>query len=478
MTTVTLYPYTKSDIHPGIAHVGVGGFHRAHQAVYLDRLAARGERDWGICGVGLMPGDRRMRDALASQGLDYMVVERKAGEAPTAYTVGSIVGFLLSEDNPQTLIEHLASPNTKIVSLTITEGGYTLVGKDGSLLLAVSADLDPETEPRTVFRYVMEALALRRHRGIAPFTVMSCDNIQSNGLVAREAFCGFADMFDSKMGTWMRQEVAFPSSMVDRITPVTTDADRGWVAEEFGVQDAWPVICEPYLQWVLEDRFTSTRPTLEDVGVQVVDDVAPFERMKLRLLNGGHQVLGQFGALLGKEFVHDAIHEPALAAFMGRYHSEALPTVGPVPDSNLADYCDSVAHRFANSAIADTVARICQDASDRIPKFVLPVVHDQLVTGAPIQATAGVVAAWAANVERAYLAGGAAAIDDRQRDLLATMASRSLADPTGFLQERSIFADLVSHPEFVDPYVAMLTAIRNGGAALALQEVCETGAFA
>ena len=332
--------YRREDLRVGIVHIGVGNFHRAHQAMYLDRLLNQGEAaGWAICGVGLLPGDTRVRDALRGQDLRYTLVERSPDGTATARSIASIVDFLYAPDDPEAVFERLAHPDTRIVSLTITEGGYNLT--DGGRFDAddplVQRDLAAGATPATVFGVVVEGLRRRRDRGIPPFTVMSCDNLPGNGHVARQSFTSYARLADPELGQWVGREVAFPNSMVDRITPVTTDETRRYVAQTYHVSDAWPVICEDFTAWVLEDQFTLGRPPYEDAGVTLVPDVAPYEQMKLRLLNAGHQAIAYFGYLLGYRFAHEAVADPAIAALARDYmHDEAEPTLEPCRASTWA----------------------------------------------------------------------------------------------------------------------------------------------
>jgi mannitol 2-dehydrogenase len=375
--------YDRAGITAGIAHIGVGGFHRAHQAMYVDRLLREGlARDWGILGVGVLPQDRAIRDALAAQDHLYTLVERHADGSDDPQTIGSIVDFVLAPDDPGAAADRLADERIRIVSLTITEGGY-----------------EPGA-PTQAHALVAEALRRRRDRGIAPFTVMSCDNLEHNGERARAALARFAG---GELGGWIEREVAFPASMVDRITPATTDADRAELQRRFGIEDRWPVVCEPFAQWVLEDAFALGRPPWEDAGVQLVADVAPYELMKLRLLNGSHQALAYLGALLGHELVHDAASDPPLRAFVRAYMDrEATPTLAPVPGIDVDVYKDTLLERFANPRIRDTIARLAVDSANRMTKFVLPVLRRQLETGGEIERASTVVAAWELAEPEAY----------------------------------------------------------------------------
>jgi mannitol 2-dehydrogenase len=262
--------YDRDLVTPGVVHFGVGGFHRAHQAMYHDRLLSEGTApDWGICGVGVMPADRRMKEVLKAQDGLYTLVLKHSDGTYEPRVIGSIVEYLYAPDNPEAVIEKMAAPTTRIVSLTITEGGYNindLTGEFDASNEDVVRDLAPGAVPRTVFGLVIEALRRRWKRGLAPFTVMSCDNLQDNGYRSRRAFTAFARLRDPELGDWVEREARFPNSMVDRITPVTTDADRAEVRERFGIEDQWPVVCEPYTQWVLEDAFTAGRPEVRDRG--------------------------------------------------------------------------------------------------------------------------------------------------------------------------------------------------------------------
>ena len=339
-TDVSLPRYDRRDVTTGIVHIGVGNFHRSHQAMYIDTLMNSGAAlNWGICGIGLQPSNVAMRDALAAQDGLYTLVIRHGDGTWDARVIGSIVEYLFAPDDPEAAIEKMAAPSTRIVSLTVTEGGYNLDAVTGEFNAsdeAVMADLRPGAVPRTVFGLVTEALARRRARGIPAFTIASCDNIQGNGHVSRRVFTAFARLRDPELADWMIREVRFPNCMVDRITPKTAEEDRAEVARRFGIDDHWPVFCEPFTQWVLEDDFTDGRPPLEDVGVQIVADVEPYELMKLRLLNASHQALCYPGHLVGHRFVHEVTTDPLFARFLLDYMTqEAIPTLRPVPGVDL-----------------------------------------------------------------------------------------------------------------------------------------------
>jgi mannitol 2-dehydrogenase len=467
--------YDRALVTPGIVHVGVGGFHRAHQAMYTDRLLSEGALDWGICGVGVMPADREMKQVLDAQDSLYTLVLKYSDGTYEPRVIGSIVEYLYAPDDPEAVIEKMAAESTRIVSLTITEGGYNISDVTGQFDLTnpdVARDLEPGAVPRTVFGLVTEALRRRWMRGLAPFTVMSCDNLQDNGYLSKRVFTAFARLRDPELGDWVESEARFPNSMVDRITPVTTDADRHEVRERFGIEDRWPVVCEPYTQWVLQDSFTAGRPPYEQVGVQVVDRVEPYELMKLRLLNGSHQAMCYFAYLCGYRLVHQAAQDPLFQAFLlGYMDQEATPTLAPVPGVDLEGYKYTLLERFSNPQIRDTIARICAESSDRIPKWLLPVVREQLANGGEIRRSAAVVASWARYAEGIDEAGQPIEVVDRLRDSLMRAARRQREDPDAFIANRDVFGDLVDQKPFVSAYRFALASLHQRGARATLESL-------
>jgi mannitol 2-dehydrogenase len=473
--------YDRSTIRVGIVHFGVGGFHRAHQAMYLDRLMNEGKAlDWGICGVGVMPADQAMADALGPQDGQYTLVVKHSDGRLEPRVIGSVVDYLYAPDDPERVLELLCREQTRIVSLTITEGGYNVNQATGEFIAdepGIAADLAPGAAPRTVFGYVAEALDRRRRAGIAPFTVMSCDNIQSNGHVARRMFTAFAALKDPELAQWMTEYVHFPNSMVDRITPVTTEADREELEEQFGLDDNWPVVCEPFTQWVLEDDFSLGRPPLEQAGVQLVEDVAPYELMKLRLLNAGHQAIAYFGYLLGHRYVHDAATDPRLVAYVRTYMDlEATPTLQPVPGVDLDAYKAELIHRFSNPEIRDTVARLCAESTDRIPKWVVPVIRYNLETGGPITHATAIVASWARYAEGVDEDGNPIHIVDRLAGQVTAAAGQYANDPAALLKLGHLFGDLAEDSRFLDTYLRIASLIHTYGSAHTLNEL-NSGSF-
>jgi mannitol 2-dehydrogenase len=476
--------YDRDTVTPGVVHLGVGGFHRSHEAAYLDTLLARGNTEWGIHGVGLQPSNVGMRDALAAQDCLYTLVLRHNDGAWDPRVIGSIIDYSLAPADPDAVLAALTDPRTRIVSLTVTEGGYSIdpiTGHFDPTTPAVAADLSrdggaPSTmssAPSTMFGFVTEALARRRAAGHGPFTILSCDNIQGNGHVAHDTFTSFARLRDPDLAAWIADEVRFPNCMVDRITPQTTDADRAELARRFGVEDRWPVVCEPFTQWVLEDTFSNGRPPLDEVGVQLVSDVEPYELMKLRLLNASHQAMAYPGYLAGYRLVNDVAADPLFAGYLLDYMTqEAIPTLRPVPGIELTAYTHELIERFSNPEVGDTVARLCANTSDLIPKFLLPVVRANLSADRPIVRSVAVIAFWARYAEGVDEAGQSYPIDDVLEPQLRAAAARQSGTPTAFLYDnRNLFGDLIDNPRFTSLYLRLLESVRAHGVRATLAEL-------
>lgn len=462
-------PYDRNSLVPGIVHFGLGNFHRAHQAMFIDRLIRMGEaQDWAILGVGVMPGDSRMRDVMQEQDGLYTLVLKSHGKAEHL-VIGSIVGFLFAPDNPEAVLTAMTADTTRIVSLTVTEGGYNIDDALGTFKAdspAAVRDAEDPAHPTTTFGYIVEALRRRRAAGQKPFTVMSCDNLQGNGKIAHEAVVAQARITDPELAEWIDANVSFPNSMVDRITPVTTEDDIQFVRDNYGGDDAWPVTCEPFEQWVLEDKFTLGRPPLEDAGVQVVEDVVPYELMKLRLLNASHQALAHLGRLIPLEFADQAAADPDIQAFVRAYlEREAIPTLKPVPGIDLPDYVDTLFERFTNEAIKDTLARLAQDASDRMPKFVISTLRDNIAAGRSVQLGAALCAAWALGMEGVAEDGSKIAVDDQLSDeLLPLAAQQKQGQQTAVISNQRVFGTLADDATFVENFRRSLESLREHGA--------------
>jgi mannitol 2-dehydrogenase len=453
--------YDRNEISVGIVHFGVGGFHRAHQAMYVDALLDDGKaKDWGICGVGVMPADRRMADVLAAQDGLYTLVTEYPDGSREARVIGSIVEYRYAPDDPEAVVELIAAPGTRIVSLTITEGGY---------------DVDHQpTDGVSVFGLVTDALARRCERGLPSVTVVSCDNIEGNGDVARQAFTTHAERTHPGLAEWMTEHTRFPNSMVDRITPVTTPDVIEALATDFGVEDQWPVSAEPFTSWVLEDDFSDGRPPFEEVGVLLVDDVTPYELMKLRLLNASHQSLCYFAYLAGYRLVHEAAGDPLFAEFLLAYmDSEATPTLKPVPGIDLPDYKRTLIERFANPGVRDTIARLCFGSSDRIPKWLLPVIRENLRSGAPVRLSAATVASWARYAEGVDERGEPIDVQDQLADSLVPLARSQREHPTAFIENTAVFGDLAKESRFVDAYLWALDSLHRRGARATVESLVQ-----
>jgi mannitol 2-dehydrogenase len=466
--------YDRESLGSGIVHLGVGGFHRAHEAMYVDALLNQGlAAGWGITGVGLRAPDRKMLEAMQAQDCLYTLVVKHLDGSLEPRVIGSIVDYLFAPDDPEKVLDRMTDPATRIVSMTVTEGGYHVNQADGAFDDSdpqIRADIAGEGAPTTAFGFITEALARRRTAGTEPFTVMSCDNIQGNGTVAHDMITAFATLRDQELGAWIGEHVAFPNSMVDRITPVTTDTDRELLASEYGVEDRWPVVCESFAQWALEDTFPTGRPEFERVGVQVVDDVEPYELMKLRLLNASHQALCYLGYLSGYRYAHEVCSDPLFTEFLLDYmNHEATPTLEPVPGVDLEAYKLQLIERFANPEIRDTLARLAAESSDRIPKWLVPVIRDQLANDGEIRRSALVVAAWARYAEGVDESGDPIVVVDQRKDQVMERARRQHEEPLAFLEDRDLFADLQDQQRFTEEYLAALESLHAHGARATLE---------
>lgn len=465
--------YPRGDVTPSIVHIGVGGFYRSHQAVYLDRLLhLPGHAEWGYCGVGLLQHDAAMRDAMQAQDCLFTVVERSAG-VDSARVIGSVLEFMHAPDDPEAVLEKMADAGTRIVSLTITEGGYYVNQGNGEFDADhpdIVHDLAHPHAPRCSFGYLAEALERRRLRGLAPFTVMSCDNLQNNGDVMRKMLLAFTALRDPGLSAWLERHCAFPNSMVDRITPATTGEHRAFVRDAFGLADAWPVMTEPFLQWVIEDRFPGGRPAWELVGAQMTDDVLPYEKMKLRLLNAGHQSLCYLGMLFGQEFAHEAMADDDIRQlFSSMMDLEVTPLLPPVAGIDLGDYKRTLIERFSNPAIRDQLSRIGTEGSARIPKFVLPSVREQLERNGPVKLLAFVVASWFRYLNGVSEAGSPMPLIDPYGERLREHALRGGADAAVLLSMRELFGELADNARFTAQVQDGLTCLYRDGARAALR---------
>lgn len=469
--------YTREQLSPGIVHIGVGNFHRAHQAVYLDQLFNKGlDHDWAIIGAGVKSYDKAMRDRLAGQDWLTTVVELEPNGL-SARVTGVMTDF--ADIDPAALIATLIRPEMRIVSLTITEGGYYVDAKTGQLDLShheILSDIENPDAPQTIFGILIVALGLRKDSGLEPFTILSCDNLPENGHVARQTVVGLAKQMVPDLAGWIETNVAFPSSMVDCITPATSAREVALVAQKFGIQDDAPVACEPFRQWVMEDRFPAGRPALEEVGVQFVEDVAPYELMKLRILNGGHAAIAYPSALLGYHFVHEAMADPDISGWFKKLaRTDVIPVVPPISGIDFDEYLETCVLRFANPEIGDTVARLCLDGSNRQPKFILPTIADALQAGRSIEGLALEVAFWCRYCAESALENSGFVLEDERAEQLRDAAEISKDSPSAFLALDDVFGDLGRNDVFAEAFDRQLKSLWESGTRETLQAYLSEG---
>jgi len=460
--------YDRSQVRGAIFHVGVGGFHRAHLATYADELCAAGNLDWGIVGCGVLTFDEKMAGVLDAQDGLYTLIVRSA-DATESQVIGSIVDYIFAWPDPAAAIARIADPATQIVSLTITEGGYPVDDASGEY----QSD-SPNAGPSSAFGIVARGLEARRIAGGPPITIISCDNILTNGAVAKAATLGEAARHGDDLLAWIGESVRFPNSMVDRITPATSDSDRDWLRDTHGIADGWPVVTEPFRQWVIEDNFAGERLPLEDIDVIVTDDVEPYEFMKLRLLNAGHSCLAYLSALLGIELVDEAMAHPLIDAYLNEFlHTEAKPVLPHVAGIDIDAYIDTLIERFRNPAIGDQIARLCLDGTAKFPKFLLPTVSAQIAADGPLDFSALALAGWCQ-----YLLGEdqhGNSIDvagDPALDAAKAAASASVDNPTAFLDLDIVFDDTICNSEaFHAAFAQALERIRSTNVEAAITSI-------
>jgi mannitol 2-dehydrogenase len=461
--------FDPTSVRPGIVHIGPGNFHRAHMARYTHELmeADPSALGWGIVGAGLMPGDRVLGEALAAQDWLYTLVER--GEGERLRLVGSLAGMIMADDDPGALLDAIVGPATRIVSLTVTEHGYCLDPATRRLERshpAIARDLADPERPHSAVGIIAEAYRRRMLAGGRAFTAMSCDNIQHNGPVLVQAVLDYAALRSPELAGWIASEARFPSTMVDRITPMTRAEDIAYLAARHGMDDRCPVFCESFSQWVIEDDFADGRPDWDRVGAQFVPDVTPYEIMKLRLLNASHLAISGPGRLIGYGYVHEAIGDDLLRRYMrALMDRETGPTLPPVPGIDLTAYKASLIDRFANPAIRDSVERVNTDAA---LNYLLDPIREQLDRGQPVELLGFGVAAWIRRVRGEDERG--APIDVRH-PLAALLRERAIAggpDPMPVLRIESLFGTLADDAAFVAAIGRSLAAVYALGCRAAL----------
>lgn len=471
--TAHIPAYDRSAIKCGIMHMSIGGFHRSHQAVYVDEVLARGNTDWGICAIGLMPQDKDHIEKLQQQDNLYTILERTA-EADSARVVGSIIETIHAPSGPEKVLERLSDENIKILSLTVTEKGYCYdssknLDQANSLIQEDVANLG---QPKTALGYIVSGLKARKDNGKSSFTVMSCDNLPGNGHLTQKLVLQFAELVDSELAAWIKDNVSFPNSMVDRITPVTTDEIVQTVKTKFQIEDAWPVVCEDYMQWVLEDSFCNGRPPLEEAGVQIVPDVDPYEKMKVRLLNGSHSALSYLSYLKGYREVDKAMSDPLIRNFVRSYMDQDItPSVPNVPGIDLDEYKDKLIERFSNPAISDQVQRLAEDGSQKIPNAILPCIVHQLETGGSTKFAVLALAGWFRYLTAVDMDLKPIEIKDPLSEKLVAKAKLDSTSPVSLLGIEEIFGtQLPLNDNFVKDLATSMNKIEQNGVEKSLEE--------
>ncbi|MFN7225056.1 MAG: mannitol dehydrogenase family protein [Paracoccaceae bacterium] len=469
---VTLPGYDRTKLTPGIVHIGLGNFHRAHMAVYMDDLMSMGHaQDWAILGAGVREGDARMRDALLAQDCLSTVIELDP-KGKTARRVGAMIDFIEVQPDNAALIAAMIDPAIRIVSLTVTEGGYFINAANGQFdpdAAEIVHDAAHPDSPKTAFGAILAALKARRDAGIAPFTVMSCDNLPGNGHVTQAAVIGLARLTDQTFADWVQHDVAFPNGMVDRITPATGPRERAMAASLGLGDDPVPVTCEPFRQWVLEDKFPAGRPALELVGVTFTDDVHVYEAMKIRILNGGHATIAYPGGLMDIEYVHEAMANPLISGFLDKVErDEIIPYVAPVPNTDLNAYYGLIRDRFSNPEVADTERRLCLDGSNRQPKFIIPSLRDALAAGGQIEGLALVSALWCRYCAGTTDSGTVIAPNDPDWHTLQRLSLAAKSDPSIWIGQKAIYGETGHDPRFAVAFAQALSALWADGTAKTL----------
>ena len=467
--------YRRADLSPGIVHIGLGNFHRGHQAWYLHRLMQQGlALDWAIIGAGVRPGDAVMRDRLLAQDCLTTLIELDPAGI-SAEVIGSMIDFVPVEDGHGPLIATMSDPRIRIVSLTVTEGGYYLdaTGKFDVTHSDIQHDMAHPNTPRTAFGAMIAALANRKREGHAPFTGQSCDNLQGNGAILRRTLVGLARGSDAELADWIDATASFPNSMVDCIVPATGEAERER-ARSFGVEDAAPVTHENFRQWVIEDRFCQGRPDWDKVGATFTADVHRYEAMKIRMLNAGHQVLANAGELLSLPTIASCMGDTQIARFFHRVQTtEISPHVAAVPGMSAEAYLDLISRRFSNPKIHDTTRRVAFDGSSRHVGFILPILRDALATGTPMSGLALTEALWARMCYGTREDGSRIEANDPVWSDLVTVAQAARTEPRRWLEQTHIYGDLAQNSAFAATFEHWLRLVWQQGTRAALAQYAD-----
>ncbi|MCW2120863.1 mannitol dehydrogenase family protein [Flavobacterium sp. 7A] len=465
-TDVSVPSYDRNQINTSILHIGVSNFHRSHQAYYVHELIDKyKELNYGICGVDLLESDRKIYSVLKDQdGLFTLYTKEKNG-AHKAKVIGSIVEYFYGPENPMAVIEKMAHPNIEIISLTIAEDGYHLNEITGEFDMnhpAVSEDIKNPFSPKTVFGYLTQSFKLRKLRNLPGCTILSCDNIKSNGNTMKLSLYNYVRKTEPELLDWITQNTSFPNTMVDRITPITNSADIQTLKKDFYIDDQWPVVCESFSQWVIEDQFIHQRPVWDKVGVQYTNNIAPFENLKLRLLNASHTILGILGTLHGYKTVYETANDEGFLFFLKTFlDDEVTPTLTDSGKKTIEDYKNNLVMRFQNPHINDQLFRICQESSAKIPLFILPTITHQLQNEKQVRNAAFIIAAWAKYNDGIDDNDHPYDVVDTKSGTLIRTAALSIQHPMKFVEIKSIFGDLSENETFTPYYLEALSQLRE-----------------
>ena len=476
-TQVHPYLYDRNGIKAGILHIGVGNFHRAHEEYYTNRLLEYpDQQEWGICGAMLLPGDERLYRILKRQDCEYTLTVCGRDGHDEAYRIGSLVGLLWGVEDPEAVLDKIADRDIRIISMTITEGGYNIEKSTGEFMFSdrdVQHDLENPQSPRTVFGFIAEGLRRRMTAGNGPVTILSCDNLQHNGNTARKAFTSFIQAQDKELALWVKDNVTFPNSMVDRITPATRPEDVIRLNEKNGTDDNAPVYCEDFIQWVIEDDFIAGRPAWENVGVEFTSDVTGYENMKLSLLNASHTLLSYPSFLSGYRKVDDAMHDERIAKFVRTFMDKDITPYVPAPGNTDLDlYKQTLIERFGNRSVSDQISRLCFDGISKFPVYVMPNLIKMIRDHADLTRVAYLIAAYRHYLKYRTDDNGAVfeiAEPWMTKEDETLTASDNPMDFLGLSAFKS--TDLKHSPEFVKKYTDMVEAIRSKGAMATLETI-------
>jgi mannitol 2-dehydrogenase len=476
-TQLISFNYSRNQVSAGILHIGVGNFHRAHAEYYTNLLLENAsQHQWGICGAMLLPGDEPLYRSLKSQEQIYTLTVCGRDGVDEAYRIGSLVELYWAMEEAEAILAKIADKSIRIITLTITEGGYNMEKSTGEFILdgpTIQHDLQNPLSPKTVFGFIAEGLRRRKALGNGPITILSCDNLQHNGNTARKAFCTFFKAQDEELAAWVAENVTFPNSMVDRITPATRPEDIVRLNEKNGTEDKAPVYCEDFIQWVIEDNFIAGRPAWESVGAEFTDDVTAYENMKLSLLNASHTLLSYPSFLSGYRKVDDAMHDERIAKFVRVFMDEDITPYVPAPgNTDLELYKQTLVERFGNRSVSDQVARLCFDGISKFPVYVMPNLIKMIADGAELKRVAYLIATY-----RHYLKYK---VDDKG-------ASFEVAEPWLTAEDEALIAsdnpvdflglsafsstDLKASQAFVELYLQMVSDIKQQGAMPVLESI-------